>query len=275
MVTKISYIILTFNEEQDIAGCLQSLMSAEDIFLLDSFSTDRTIEEAYRVAATHDLPLRIEQRRFRNFAEQRNSALELVSSEWVFFVDADERCSPSLHSEIAQRLKGSPSGIAGYWVPRRNIILGREVHHAGWYPDYQLRLFQRSAGRYDPLRPVHEVLLLNGPSDRLHTPLLHYNYRSIREFILKQWNYAKLDAHQLAQSESLRVRALATRPLREFWRRYWQFEGWRDGDLGFVLSLLMAWYQFIAVYRAVLFSHRRKIGTGDLPLVSDDRGSPK
>lgn len=257
MVAKITHIILTFNEEQDIGDCLQSLGAVEDILLLDSFSTDQTVEEAYRVAAACNLPLRIEQHRFHNFAEQRNTALELVNSEWIFFIDADERCSPGVHHEVARRLEETPA-IAGYWVPRRNIIFGREVHHAGWYPDYQMRLFRRSAGHYDPSRPVHELLLLNGPSDRLHTPLLHYNYRSVREFIVKQWNYAKLDAHQLAQGGSPRLRALAGRPFREFWRRYWQLAGWRDGSLGFALSLFMAWYQLVVVYRAVLFSHRRR-----------------
>lgn len=124
-------------------------------------------------------------------------------------------------------------------------MLGRWVRHAGWWPDYQLRLFRRDAGRYDEDRDPHEVVNLKGPAGYLREPLVHYNYRSIGEMFARQERYARREAHTLAaQGVRARVRGILGRPLREFWRRYFVLNGYREGGLGLLLSLLMAWYEY-------------------------------
>ncbi|MCL4545388.1 MAG: glycosyltransferase family 2 protein [Chloroflexi bacterium] len=254
MIT-LSYAVLTLNEELDIETCLTSLGPAEEVLLLDSFSSDRTIERAVSAATRLHIPLRIEQYRFRNYAEQRNRALDLLTSEWVFFVDADEQSTPDQHQEVATLIESS-AHVAGFWVPRRNFILGREIHHAGWFPDYQLRLFRRTAGRYREDRPVHELVDLRGEVGHLKQPLIHVNYRTFGELILKQWHYAELDAvHEATRSKPV-LKTLLSQPVREFLRRYVDLEGWRDGGHGLLLSLVMAWYRFVVAYRAHLLAHR-------------------
>src|SRR5581483_8822710 len=119
----------------------------DELLVLDSESTDRTREVA---AAYTD---RVLVQRFENFSRQRNRALAAARGEWVFFVDADERASPALAAEVRRAVAGTD--LAGYWVPRRNIILGRWIRHAGWYPDYQLRLLRRDCAHYDEAREVH------------------------------------------------------------------------------------------------------------------------
>jgi hypothetical protein len=165
-----------------------------------------------------------------------------VQTPWVFFLDADERVPPELAAEIRSVLTREE---AGWWVPRRNFIVGKWVQHAGWYPDYQLRLFRVDRGRYDPGRVVHEVVLLEGEAGYLQNPLIHYNYDSWREFIEKQLKYARLDARmQVERGVRPHPWTYFLQPLREFRRRYITWQGYRDGWHGLVLSLLMAYTAF-------------------------------
>jgi hypothetical protein len=123
------------------------------------------------------------------------------------------------------------------------------VRHAGWFPDYQLRLLERSAAHFDPSRPVHEIAIVDGPVGYLREPLVHFNYATFSEFIARQERYCPLEAARwLSQFGRPRTRALLGQPLREFWRRYVELEGYRDGPLGFVLSLLLAYYAGKAIY---------------------------
>jgi hypothetical protein len=134
---------------------------------------------------------------------------------------------------------------AGWWVPRDNYIFGRLTCHAGWSPDYQLRLLRRGHARYDPARPVHETVLLGGEAGYLSNCLVHYNYDSLRRFAAKQRRYARLEAQALAErGVRPRPRSLLLQPLREFRRRFLELEGYRDGWHGLVLSSLLAYYTF-------------------------------
>ena len=129
---KLTVIILTKNEERNIADCLASVQWADEVVVFDAFSQDRTVEMAREAGAT------VFQHPFQNFAQQRNAALDAVDSDWVFFVDADERATPELAAEIRRAIQDESR--SGWWVPRHNYIFGRVIRHAGWYPDYQLRL---------------------------------------------------------------------------------------------------------------------------------------
>lgn len=234
-MTLLSAIILTLNEEKHLPDCLKSLAWADEVIVFDSFSTDGTLEVARAAGA------KVLQRQFDNYAGQRNAALEGTTAEWVFFVDADERATPELATEIQSKL-AEPQ--AGWWVPRHNYIFGRLTQHAGWYPDYQLRLLRRAHARYATDRVVHELVELRGTEGYLQNPLVHLNYETVEEFIRKQTYYARYDAERL-QREGVRFRArqLLTMPLRQFWWRFITLRGWKDGWHGLRLSLLMSRFE--------------------------------
>ena len=242
---RLTAAVIARDEERNIADCLDSLaFAAERLVLVAAQTVDGTRE----VARLHGA--RVEERLFDNFAAQRDAALPLASCDWVLFVDADERVTPALRDEIGRTL-AEPGGVRGYWIPRHNLLMGRVVRHAGWYPDHQLRLLQRNFAHFDPERPVHELALVDGPVGQLREPLVHYNYASLAEFVRKQERYAALEADRwLSMYGRPRGRAIIGQPLREFWRRYVTLGGYREGRLGFVLCALLAYYAGKAVWLA-------------------------
>jgi hypothetical protein len=192
----------------------------------------------------------VERCRFEDFAAQRHAGLALATTRWVLFVDADESVPPALRDQIRATL-AKPDGRVGFWIPRRNRMLGRVVRGGGWYPDDQLRLLERSHARFDQTRPVHEVAALDGPAGYLTEPLEHASYRSLAEFVRKQDRYCAFEARRwLAAHGRPRARAVLGQPAREFWRRYVQLGGWREGAVGLALSLVLAWYAGKAVWLA-------------------------
>jgi glycosyltransferase involved in cell wall biosynthesis len=241
----ITAAIIARDEELLIRECLASVAWADEMLVvIDAATRDRTAEVARALGA------RVETRAFDHFAAQRDHALSLARSEWVLFVDADERVTPLLHEEILLRVKDS-EGRPGFWIPRHNYILGRLVRGAGWFPDYQLRLLRRDHAQYDPRRPVHEVALVDGPTGYLQHPLIHLNYRTLGELIAKQERYTLLEAQRWQQSNGRpRSRALLGQPVRELWRRLVTLRGYQEGLLGVMLSLLLAWYAGKAVWLA-------------------------
>jgi len=236
MAPSITAGIIASNAEQDIAECLESVSWADErLVILDTRSADATGAIAERLGA------RVVPHPFEDFARQRNVGLDLAEGDWIFYLDTDERCSPALAEEM--RAAVLREEYAGWWVPRRNIILGREVHYGGWYPDYQLRLLRRGRARYDLSRPVHEVVQLQGPAGYLQTPLLHYNYRTMAQFRAKQRQYIGYEA-QIRYQQGIRPKPWTyfLQPLREFWRRYITLKGYRDGLHGLRLCALVAYY---------------------------------
>jgi len=231
-------VVLTYNEERHLPDCLESLAWAPEVLVFDSFSTDETVPLAQAAGA------RVVQRSFDHYAGQRQAALEAAASEWVLFVDADERVPAALAEEI-QAVLSKP--VPGWWVPRHNYLFGRLTLHAGWYPDYQLRLLRRVLARYESSRPVHEVAVLNSPAEpgHLSQPLIHLNYDTIGEFLAKQAGYARYDASRLKLSgERARPHNFILQPLRQFYWRLVTLEGWRDGWHGLRLSGLMAYFEW-------------------------------
>ena len=243
----VSGVVLALNAGDVIGDCLQSLDWADQrVVLVDSGTTDATAALAEAAGAD------VHYRRFTTFAEQRNAALDLVATDWIMFVDADERVTPALANEIRETLARHPQAV-GFWVPRRNIIRGRWVKHAGWYPDRQLRLLKRGFARYPTDLPVHEVALLKGAAGGLRQPLIHLNYRSLSEFWSRQRRYARLAARGMVQrGEKPRARAIIGQPAREFSRRYFGESGYKEGRLGLALCLMVAAGTFETYARTVL-----------------------
>jgi glycosyltransferase involved in cell wall biosynthesis len=242
---RLTAAIIARDEERTLGACLQSIAFADErLVLVDAATRDRTRE----VARSHGA--RLAERTFENFAAQRDAALALATGEWVLFVDADERVSPALRAEVIEVVR-QPHGNRGFWIPRHNYLLGHVVRHAGWFPDYQLRLLERRAARFDPSRPVHELALVDGQVGHLREPLLHFNYRSLGDFVRKQERYCPLEADRwLATFGRPRRRALLGQPLREFWRRYVTLAGYREGPLGVALCALLAFYAGKAIWLA-------------------------
>ena len=232
-------IILTYNESAHIEECIESVRFADRIIVFDSFSTDDTIDIAKACQAE------VIQRKFDNYAGQRNAALEAVAgqTDWVLFVDADERITKAQEVEIRKKIE-LPE-YAGWRIPRHNYIFGVLTKGSGWFPDYQTRLLRVGFVQYDPTRQVHEVVELKGAEGTLDNPLIHYNYRDLAHFVDKQRQYVAYDAKILFE-EGIhpKFRNFILQPLRQFYWRFVTLQGYQDRLHGLKLSLLMAWYEF-------------------------------
>lgn len=238
-MTHLTVIILTYNESRHIEACIQSVKFADAILVFDSYSADNTVELARGAGAD------VIQHPFSDYATQRNAALGSVSgkTDWVLFVDADERVEPPLADEIRHVIQTDQA--VGWRIPRHNYIFGKLTRATGWYPDYQTRLLKIGHAYYDPSRKVHEVVVLDGELGTLKHPLIHYNYDNPRQFAHKQRKYTAYEA-QILYEEGIRpkLRNYILQPIRHFIWRFFKLKGYQDGWHGLRLSLLMAWYEF-------------------------------
>ncbi len=230
-------VIPTLNEAHNVQACLESVAWADRRVVFDCYSSDETVDLARRAGAD------VLQHPFEDFAQFHNAAMAQVAAEWILFVDADERCTPELAQEIRQVMGGDREEVL-WWVPRHNYIFGRLTLGAGWYPDYQPRLLLRGHTHWE--RPVHEIAVADGPEGKLKSPLIHYNYDDLDDFITRQRKYTDFDARILLQ-EGVRPRFYTpySQAVRHFWWRLVTLKGTRDGVHGLWLSLLMAYYEAV------------------------------
>lgn len=194
-MTGLSVLVPTLNEELNLAACLESVAWADEIFVVDSFSTDATLEIARRYTD------RVYQHAFVNYSLQKNWALDTLpfAHEWVLILDADERVTPELRQEIQQTL-ARPDACDGYYLNRRFYFLGRWIRHCGWYPSWNLRLFKHALGRYDQ-REVHEHLVLRGRVGYLKHDLIHEDRRPLEAFLARHNRYSSLEAKARLKAE--------------------------------------------------------------------------
>lgn len=235
-MSKISVVMIVGNEAARVESALKSIQWADEIIIVDSFSTDGTVEICRRYTD------KIFQYQWDGFARQRRRSLEHASHPWVFSIDADEVVTETLRDEILSIVRRNQGNCQGYRVPRKTKYLGRWIKHSGWFPDYQLRLF-RKANVSIELRLVHEGFEVRGATGKLDGILLHVAFDSIAHHLAKINRYTSLDAHQkLAQLKGRRVRSyhLIFNPLSKFLRMFISNKGFRDGFPGFILALLSA-----------------------------------
>jgi glycosyltransferase involved in cell wall biosynthesis len=241
-MTRITGAIIAKDEAAHIGACLDSLKWADEtLVVLDTRSSDATAEIAAARGA------RVVSNRFTTFPAQRNFALEHIQTDWVLFVDADERVDAALAAEVRAVIESDAADSpVGYWVPRRNIIWGKWILGGGWYPDCQLRLLRVGRARYDEAKEVHEVVVLDGAQATLANAFTHYNYRTISQFVAKQCVYSTLDA-QTMRAKGIRPKPqnYVLQPLREFRRRFVEHRGYLDGPHGFLLASLLAWFNLV------------------------------
>jgi len=229
-VAPLSAIVITRNEEANIADCLASLAFARERIVVDSGSTDATVAIAQscgaRVVAMHD---------WQGFGVQKNRALDLASEDWVISIDADERVTPALRDEILAAL-ASPAADA-YSMPRLSSYCGQPIRHSGWYPDRVTRLFRRGAARFSD-DVVHERLVTRGPVGQLRNDLLHDSYTSLESVLDKMNRYSTAGAARMRSNG--RRASLTSAVLHGVWafvRTYVLQRGFLDGRMGFVLAV--------------------------------------
>lgn len=235
---KLSVLVPTYNEEANLRACLEGLTWAAELVVVDSFSTDRTVELA-REHATSVL-----EHEYVNSATQKNWALPQLTHEWVLIVDADERVTPELRDEI-QRVLADPARLDGYHIHRQNHFLGKKVRYCGWQNDKVLRLFRKSKGRYQD-REVHADIELDGRAGVLTNKLLHYTFTSFDQYLRKHDYMTTWAAGDRAKTTPrVRWRHLALRPAWRFFRQYLLKRGILDGLTGLVLCTLAAYSVFL------------------------------
>jgi glycosyltransferase involved in cell wall biosynthesis len=232
--------VVSFNEEKNLQPCLESAKWMDEIVVVDSFSTDRTME----IARTYTD--KIFQRPWRGFGDQKNYAMDQVSTDWVFILDSDERIPAELQIEIEAVLSaGSKAGPVAYYVPRHNYYFGSLVLHAGCYPDYQLRLFRRGIGHLDDAEP-HNKFLFSGESAYLSSPLVHLTRPTLHNYFEKFPNFTTLAAQDRAKTKRyVRSTDLLFRPILTFLKYFLIRKGYRDGMSGFLVSALSSMYTFV------------------------------
>ena len=260
----LSVVITTYNEEVNIADCLRSVLWADEILLVDSFSTDRTLEYA------REFPIEILEREYFGSAAQKNWSLDKIQHDWVLILDADERVTEPLAREILQLLIEGPNA-KGYYIRRQNIVLGKAIRHSGWSTDKVIRLFDKAHGRY-PNRRVHADLDIEPPTPTLRNPLDHYTYRSVQQYFEKFLNYAEWGAAQgYREGKKAGFLEIGGRPSWRFFRTYFLQGGFLDGLHGLVVCGLQAFGVFLKY--AWLWELRVKESLGEevkLPAFDDD-----
>jgi glycosyltransferase involved in cell wall biosynthesis len=230
--TPLSIIVLCFNEEQMIGDCLVSAQFADEIIVVDSFSTDRTLE----IARQHGG--RILQHEFWSHGAQVNWTLPQAKHDWVLVLDADERVTPELAEEIQDLLRQPAHG--GYWVCRQNFFLGREIHHGSFSGDWVLRLFRRDKGRYQEMH-VHSQVILEGSAGRCRGKLLHYSYRSLDDFMSKGQRFVRGGAlNALKRGTRGSGWRMASHALGRFVKSYFLKLGFLDGTAGLIIAFMQA-----------------------------------
>ncbi len=237
---KLSVVISAFNEEEKIKDCLESVKDlADEIVFVNNSSTDNTSTIAGKytrnIITQKNDPTKIDL--------QKNIGFENAKNEWILSLDADEEVTPELAEEIKNTLN-SPK-FAAYYIPRKNIIFAKWIKHTGWYPDYQLRLFQKGKGRFAS-EHVHEILQISGEKGYLREHILHHNYETVSQFLQKMMRYAPNEAEEKIKKDYVFSMMDAIRfPKQEFLSRFFAREGYKDGMHGLILSLLMAFYHFV------------------------------
>lgn len=232
-MNRLAVLILTYNEEENISDCINSVKFADEIIIVDSGSQDHTEEIA------KDLGAKFIYNKMTGFADQRNFALNQTNAEWVLYLDADERILPDTAKEICNIVK---AGIAcAYEIKRMNIVFGQMLKHGGHRPDYALRLYPREAVKWQGI--VHEQAIINIPIKRLNGAMHHYTYQDWDKYFVKFNQYTTLMAKKMKDSgKQANFLDISLRPLFAFFRFYFLQSGWRDGKMGFVFAMFHCFY---------------------------------
>jgi (heptosyl)LPS beta-1,4-glucosyltransferase len=237
---KISASIIVFNEEDNIADLCETVSWADEIVIVDSNSTDRTVELAKKYTD------KIFQREFRGFQDKHEFADSMTSGDWIFWIDADERVTPELLRSIEMaRMKHDQELPAGFRIARKTWYEGRWIMHGGWYPDHQMRLYRKADSYWDGVAP-HQTARVRGKIEILDGELLHYTKRDLSDHHRVTDSYATLGAEHLANTG---VKSSASKmffsSMAAFVRTYFLKQGFRDGVQGLMIAMFTAYGVFL------------------------------
>ena len=241
----IAAVVITKDEEKNIADCLESLRWADELIVVDAESRDRTVEVATRYTS------RVYVRPWPGYGPQKNFGIDHAGAEWILVVDADERVPDALRQEIQSLLAATPSmDVGGYEIPRRNFFYGKWIQGGGLYPDYQLRLFRKTAGRFDDVR-LHENLTLTGRRERLREPFIHYSMPTVNHHIRKMMRYTTLGADEkLKRVRHISGWTIATHHVGTILKTLFTRGGYRDGVHGLVVAMFAGLHTFVKYAKA-------------------------
>lgn len=238
--TPLSVVVITKNESERIADCLQSVEWAKEVILVDDFSTDDTVAIAKKFTD------KVYQRHMDIEGKHRNYAYGLATCDWVLSLDADERVSPELRDEIIELLKKNPTDN-GYTIPRKNYMGKVWVRYGGLYPSAQLRLFQRGKFKYDEQAEVHPQAYMSAPYGTLKNDIIHYTYRDFTDAVAKLDRQTDLEAKKwFREKRKVGVFGTIRKMIDRFWRAYIKKQGYKDGVIGLFLAVNSGMYQFLS-----------------------------
>jgi len=231
-----SAVIVTKDEESNIQDAIESIKDFSEIIVIDSFSSDRTVDICKKYTE------KVFQEEWQGYSKQKQKGINRASMPWVLILDADERLTSELRTEISLSLENK--NHSGFYIPRKNFFLGRWIRHGGWWPDYTLRLFRKDRSFMEE-REVHEKVVVRGSTGYLKNPMEHHTSKSLSDFIKKLENYSTLSAREMGQKDFMPgIFSLILRPLFTFFKMFFLRKGFLDGKYGLILSLLYSYYTF-------------------------------
>ncbi|MBW2092314.1 MAG: glycosyltransferase family 2 protein [Deltaproteobacteria bacterium] len=246
----LSAAIITYNEETNISACLKSVSWADEIVIVDSGSTDRTVE------LCREYTDKVFYREWSGYAAQKNRAFDLTTGSWILSLDADERVTSELALEIKELLQHPQADIAGYYVPRKVFYRGKWLRYGDFYPERRLRLFRRDHGQCGP-QAVHETIEVDGETGVLRHHLEHYSYHSVSDYLDRMQRYSNLSAEEYLR------RGRRTGPLRmsahagfNFIKMFFLQRGFLDGYEGFLMACLYSIYTFVKYAKLIELSRQ-------------------
>ncbi len=239
--SKISAVISVYNEEKNIKDCLDSVKWADEIVVVDNSSTDKTATVARRFTSKV-----FKRPNYKMLNTNKNYGFRKATGEWILNLDGDERVNKKLKEEILQAASSQQPAASGYLIPRKNIVFGKWIQHGIWWPDYQLRLFKKGKGRF-ACKHVHEKMEVKGEVAGLKSPLVHYNYTSVSQFVRKMNDiYTDNEAENfIKEGKKIFWYDAIRMPANDFLANFFARGSYKDGLHGLVLSMLQAFYALL------------------------------
>ncbi|MBV4359179.1 glycosyltransferase family 2 protein [Pinibacter aurantiacus] len=239
-MSKVSVYIIGYNEEKKIAAAVNSVVNwADEVIVIDSYSTDKTAEIATNLGA------KVVQVAFEGFGKLRNDAMKFCNHPWIFSLDSDERCTPEAAAEILKIVRADDqNGPVAYFVPRRNYFMGQKIKFSGWYPDYrQPQLFRTGKMTYS-LSPVHEEYEVHGKTGKLHNYIWQYPFENLAQMMHKANRYSTLGAQKYLHKKKGGLRPALSHGIWSFLQTYFFRGGILDGRAGFAIAFYDFYYTF-------------------------------
>lgn len=260
-MNKITTVIITKNEEEKIVDAIKSAkLLSEDVLVIDTGSTDKTISVSKKIGAKV-----VEYKTGKSFSDYRNKGLKEAEGEWILYLDSDERITKELSEEISLLINNYKDPLGAYAIPRKNIIFGKEFRHGGQWPDYQKRLFLKS-NLIKWQGEVHEQPVLKDVNiGHLKEPMLHLKHDNLSEMVDKTNKWSEIEAKLMfeANHPPMNIPRFITAMLREFWLRMIKQKGFMDGAEGIIYSLYQVYSRFISYAKLWEMQENSRLNTNN------------